>query len=106
MGDSFPNELKNIWAWNFDLIKENRTLRFHRAVIPDAAIHLDVETIDSAEAGENSVLAAIYARYKLRNWGHPCQLIFARTKITHDLTIPRAELAAILLNASTGHVVH
>ena len=32
-------------------------------------------------------------------------MIFARTKIIHDLSIPRAELEAALLNATTGHVV-
>ena len=59
-----------------------------------------------ADAGENLICAAVYARYKLRNGGYSCQLIFARTKVIHGLTIPRAELAAALLNASTGHVVH
>ena len=34
-----------------------------------------------------------------------CQLIFARTKIVHDLSTPRAELEAALLNASSGHIV-
>ena len=34
-----------------------------------------------------------------------CQLVFARTKIVHDLSVPRAELVAALLNASTGLVV-
>ena len=49
------------------------------------------------------VMGAIHAS---SNGGHSCQLIFARTKVIHDLTIPRAELAAALLSASTGHVVH
>ena len=81
-------------------------LKFRRAVIPNDAISLDVETTDVADAGENLICAAVYARYKLSNGGHSCQLIFARTKVIHDLTIPRAELAAALLNARTGHVVH
>ena len=103
--DPIPNELKKIWAANFDLIKEIGGLKFRRAVIPPHAISLEVETIDTADAGENLICAAIYARYKLRDGEHSCQLIFARTKVIHDLTIPRAELAAALLNASTGHVV-
>ena len=103
--DPIPNELKNIWVKNFDLMKELKTLKFKRAVIPEDSVSLDVETIDTADAGENLVCAAIYARYKRRNGEYSCQLIFARTKIVHNLSIPRAELEAALLNASTGHVV-
>ena len=51
------------------------------------------------------ICAAIYARYKRRNGEYSCQLIFARTKIVHNLSIPRTELEAAILNASTGHVV-
>ena len=38
--------------------------------------------------------------------GFSFQLIFARTKIVLNLSIPRAELEAALLNASIGHLVH
>ena len=37
---------------------------------------------------------------------YSCQLIFARNKIVHDITIPHDELEAALLNVSTGHIVH
>ena len=53
----------------------------------------------------NLVCAAVYARFKRRDGSYSCQLIFARTKIVHDITIPRAELVTALLNASIGHVV-
>ena len=103
--DPLPAELKNIWAANFDLIQELGTLKFKRAVVPEDACSLDIETIDAADAGENLICAAIYARFKLRGGGYSCQLIFARTKVVHDITVPRAELVAALLNASTGHIV-
>ena len=49
---------------------------------------------------------AIYARFKLTDGGYSCQLVFARTKIVpKDMSIPRAELLAATLNATTGHVV-
>ena len=86
-------------------MKEIGNLKFCRAVIPKDAVSLDVELIHSADAGENLICAAVHARYKLRNGNFSCQLIFARTKIVHDLTIPRAELEAALLNATTGHTV-
>ena len=103
--DPIPSELKNVWAANFDLIEEIGTLQFKRAIVPENACSLDIETIDTGDAGEDLVCASIYARFKLRDGGYSSQLIFSRTKIVHDLTIPRAELVAALLNVCTGHIV-
>ena len=103
--DPIPSDLKAIWAENFDLIEEMRNIQFNRAVVPPDAVSLDVETIDTADASENLVCAAIYVRFLRKNGSHSCQLIFARTKIIHGLSIPRAELVAAVLNASTGHIV-
>ena len=80
-------------------------IRFHRAVVPEHAINLEIETIDTADASEKLICAAIYARFKRRNGKYSCQLILARTKIVHNITIPRAELVAAVLNASTGHII-
>ena len=70
--DPIPNELKDIWAANFDLIEELSTLQFQRAVVPEDACSLDIETIDVGDAGENLVCAAIYARFKLCGGGFSC----------------------------------
>ena len=75
-------------------------------MLPVDAVSLDVETIDTADAGENLICSAIYVRYKCRDGEYSCQFIFARTKVIHDLATPGAELAASFLNASTGHIVH
>ena len=80
-------------------------MEFRRAVVPEDALNLDITTIDTADASEELICSAIYARFKLKSGKYSCQLIFARSKIIHDLTIPRAELAASLLNATTGFVV-
>ena len=103
--DPIPRDLKAIWAENFNLIEEMGNIQFNRAVVPPDAVSLDVETIDTADASENLVCAAIYVRFLRKNGSHSCQLIFARTKIIHGLSIPRAELVAAVLNASTGHIV-
>ena len=87
------------------LIKEIGCLKFCRAIVPEVAISLDIETIDTTDAGEKLICGAVYPMFKLRNETNSCQLIFSQTKIVHDLTIPRAELEAAALNASTGHVV-
>ena len=80
-------------------------MEFRRAVVPEDALNLDITTIDTADASEELICSAMYARFKLKSGKYSCQLIFARSKIIHDLTIPRAELAAALLNATTGFVV-
>ena len=102
--DPIPGELKQSWAENFDVIREIGNLTFNRAVIPANAVSLDVDLINTSDAGEKLICAAIYVRYKLRDGKYSCQLIFARTKI-HDITIPRAELEGAVLNASTAFVV-
>ena len=79
--DPIPNELKNIWAANFDLIQEILNIKFYRAIVPiDAMNYWELDTIDTANAGENLICAAIYARFKLWSGKYSCQLIFARTK--------------------------
>ena len=103
--DPIPSQFKEIWVKNFEVIDELRHLRYRRAVVPSDALNLDIETIEIADAGERLICAAIYVRFKRRNGTHSCQLIMARTKVIHDLSIPRAELEAALLNTSTGHLV-
>ena len=103
--DPIPTHLKEIWVRNFEVIEELRELRFYRAIVPSDAVNLDIETIETADAGEELVCAAVYARFMRKDGTFSCQLILARTKVIHDLTIPRAELEAASLNASTGHIV-
>ena len=103
--DPIPSELKELWISNFQTINDLANVNFQRAVVPPDALNLDVETIDLADAGENLVCSAIYARFLRRDGSFSCQLIFARTKVIHDHTIPRAELAAAVLNASSSHIV-
>ena len=104
--DSIPNSMKNVWGANFDLIQEIGNIEFHRAVIPPDALNLDIETLEMAAASEKLICSAVYARFERLGRGYSCQLIFARNKIVHDITIPRAELDAAVLNVSTGHIVH
>ena len=103
--DPIPDEFKSVWVANFGVIEELRNLEFSRAVIPTDAASLDMETINIADASEHLVCSAVYVRFLRKDGSHSCQLIFARTKIVHDVTIPRAELVAAVLNSSTAHVV-
>ena len=60
--DPIPKELKDIWDANFELKKEIGKFKYCRAIVPEAAVSLDIQTIDTANAGENLICAAVYAR--------------------------------------------
>ena len=104
--DKIQEDLRQIWKDNFEMINEISNFRFKRAVIPEDAVSIELETIDTADASQQMVCVAIYARFRLKSGGYSCQLVFARTKIVAPNTSqPRAELLAAVMNASSGHVV-
>ena len=83
-GDQIPEDLKQIWASNFEMIEEIGNIRFKRAVVREDAINLNFETLDFADT-----------RFKRKSGGQSCQLLFARSKIVpKDMSMPRAELLA------------
>jgi hypothetical protein len=104
--DEIPESLHKVWADNFEMIDEIKTIKFNRAVIPEDAVDTQLETIDAADASQKMICVAIYARFKRKSGAYSCQLVFSRSKIVPtDMTVPRAELLAAELNATTGHVV-
>ena len=104
--DDIPDDLISTWLKNFDTVSQIREIRFRRCVVPGDALNLDVETIEISDASPQMACSAIYVRFKRKNGLYSCQLIFARTKIVpDDMTLPRAELFAASLNATTGHIV-
>ena len=104
--DEIPDNLKHIWSSNFEMIQELGNIRYKRAVVPSDAASLEMETIDFSDASEKMICVAIYVRFLRKSGEYSSQLLFSRTKIVpQDMTLPRAELFAASLNASTGHVV-
>lgn len=104
--DVLPDNLRTLWASNIDMIQEIRNIRYRRAVIPEDAVELNCDTIDTADASPDMICVAIYIRFKLKSGKHSCQLLFSRTKtVPQDMSQPRAEMLACSLNASTGHIV-
>ncbi len=98
--------MRSCWDSNLSTMQELRNVFFRRAVVPENAANLDLETIDLADASKVLMCIAIYARFKLNNGGYSCQLIFARSKmVPDDMSVPRAELLAAEYNASMGHTV-
>ena len=104
--DEIPVNLKEIWMSNFKTLQEIGNIRFKRAIVPAEALNLTMETIDTADASQSLICVAIYARFKLKSGEYSCQLVLARSKLLpEDISIPRAELMAATLNASTGFIV-
>ena len=104
--DKIPDELRPVWLNHFEMIKEIPTLRYNRTIIPEDAVSLEIETIDTGDASQAIACIAIYARMKRRCGTYSCQLVFSRSKILEKgITQPRAELVAAMLNAYTGEVV-
>ena len=104
--DKIPEDLHRVWVDNFKHISQISEIKFNRAIVPENAINLNIETIDKADASSQMICVAIYARFKLTTGGFSCQLIFAKSRLVpKDMTTPRAELLAATLNATCGHVV-
>ena len=104
--DVIPDNLYSIWLANFNTMKDIGDLRFNRAIIPSDAVNLDIETLDFGDASQSLICTCIYARFKLKNGQHSCQLVLARTRtVPSGMTLPRAELYAALVNTHTGEIV-
>ena len=100
------DHLRPIWESDFQMMNEIKTLKYHRAVIPEGAIDTQVETVDFGNASREIACIAIYARFKRKDGSDSCRLVFAQSRlIPTKMTQPRAELYAALINTHTGEVV-
>ena len=104
--DMLPDELRPIWVSHFKMMQEIARIKFQRAVVPEDAINLDIQTIDAADASQKLACVAISTKFLKKDGTHSCQLIFSRSKLIPDgLSQPRAELFAAAMNAHTGETV-
>lgn len=104
--DQIPDDLRQIWISNFEMMQELKDIRYKRAVVPEDAVNTDIETLCFGDASEVMVCVGIYVRFRRKSGGHSCQLLFGRSKVVpKDMSMPRAELLASSINAATSHVV-
>ena len=104
--DTIPEHLRQMWESNFEMMKEIGNLRFKRAVIPEDAVNLEINTLDFGDASDSMACVSIYVRFLRRNGSYSCQLILSRTRvIPKGFTQPRGELYAGLINTHTGEIV-
>ena len=104
--DVLPDDLRALWLNNFDMMQEIRSLKFRRTIVPVDAVSLEIDTLDFADASTSLACVAIYARIKRKNGEYSCQLVLARSRIIpKNMSQPRAELFASVLNAHSGEIV-
>ena len=70
--DAIPDDLRQIWEENFELIKEICTLKFRRAVVPEDAVSLDMNTLDFGEVSHSMACITIFVRFLRRNEEFSC----------------------------------
>ena len=99
--DVIPDDLVPRWKSNFETISKLGEITLKRAIVPEDAVNLDMETIEMSDSSLSLACSAIYARFKRRNGSYSCQLV-----VPCGYTIARAELFAAVLNAITGHIVY
>ena len=77
------------------MMKEIGKIKFQRAVVPEDAINLEIQTSDAADASQKLACVAIHARFLKKDVTHSCQLMFSRSKLIPDgMSQPRVELFA------------
>ena len=79
--DALTNDLKDIWLSHFDMLEELKSVKFNRAVVPQDAVNLDVNTIELGDASQRLACSAIYVRFARKCGIYSCQLIFSRSKL-------------------------
>ena len=89
---------RELWDANFGLLEIGQ-VEFGRAVSP--ADYVDLFEI--AYASNKVVCSAVFVRFLEKGDSHFCKLVFARTKIVHDLSTSRAELLVVIFLTSIGH---
>ena len=104
--DQIPNELQAIWENNFEMIQEIKDIKYQRAIIPDDAANLKINLLCFGDASKHLLCVSIYARFERLNGTFSCQLVFARSRLVpSNMTLPRAELYAALVNTHSTEVV-
>ena len=88
---------------DIEMIQNIKGIKF---LIPDDAISLEINAIDTGDACHHLACTAIYAQFKRKSGNYSCQLIFSRSKlIPQGMSQAIAELLAATLNSHTGEIV-
>ena len=103
--DPLPQEHLDEWVGYLNEIQDAKHIKLPRSVIPSDAATTNFEVIISADASQWMAACCAHARVPLAKGGYHVSLLCARTKITKDLTIPKAEMRAMTMAAGLGHMI-
>ena len=57
--DAIPENLRGVWLSHFEMMREIGSIRYHRSVVPEDAVSLDINTIDTGNASKTIACVAI-----------------------------------------------
>ena len=102
---SIPDSFFEKWIRNIEKIQDIREIMFARTIIPEDAISPEVELIISSDASQYIAVATVHGRVRRKNGEYSCTLIAAKSKLTKELTIPKAELRGAVLATHLAHSI-
>ena len=73
--EPIPHDLKKTYFSYFEKMREIGEIKYYRAIVPNDALNMNIETIGTADASEYMICVAVYARFKRKNGSHSCQLV-------------------------------
>ena len=103
---AIPDNLRPLWESNFAMIGQLKDLRYKRAVVPDDAASLEIETLEFGDASKVLVCVAIYVRFLRKNGSYSCQLLLGKSRLVPEgMSQPRAEMYAAVVTTHSGEIV-
>ena len=102
--DPVPPELRSKWVNNFWMLEKLRGIRFKRAKMPMDAVDAKMDIITAGDAAEDSKIAAVWARFKLKDGSYSCQHLIGRSLLANSTT-PKDELDALTMTANLTWIV-
>ena len=99
-----PDKFLDTWVNNLTDIQKMTALRVPRNTLGPLTYGETCELLVCCDASEVVAVAAVYARVAVAS-GYSCHLVTAKSKLVTRSTVPRAELKAVTMGASLGHVV-
>ena len=103
---AIPDNLRPLWESNFAMIGQLKELRYKRAIVPDDAASLEIETLEFGDASQSLVCVAIYVRFLRKCGSYSCQLLLGKSRLVPEgMSQPRAEMYAAVVNTHSGEIV-
>ena len=98
--DLLPEANLKQWVESIYRIQDLKHIYFKRSVIPENAETAQIDLIVSCDASKEIGICTVHSRIKLKDGGYSVQLLCAKSKLVSNLTIPRAELKAMVVGAT------